>query len=197
MMGWANRRMRQTPRSRAGLVSEGRAAGSVIRVVNHNPLNFLCTTVLTVLAPGAHSPRSLRCSTVRAFVPTRYRNASAASSPPIPSSFASTFSTSSGRFGSCAGGGTVSSGGPERDPARSTETGNRMGIDMGNTFLFNSGLFPGPVVQRTLLRGATSAICELGLEGPAKDVPVVPSFWNEPQNRLPMGKAIRTGSCSL
>jgi hypothetical protein len=87
--------------------------------------------------------------------------------------------------------------GPERDPARSTETGNRMGIDMGNTFLFNSGLFPGPAVERTLWRGATSAICEVGLEGPVKDVAVAPPFRSEPQKRLPMGKAIRTGSCSL
>jgi hypothetical protein len=39
----------------------------LIRVVNHNPLSFLCTTA-------------------RDFVATRYRSASAASSPPFPSS---------------------------------------------------------------------------------------------------------------
>ncbi len=66
--------------------------------------------------PGgrAQRPRSLRCATVRDFVATRYRSASAASSPPTPSSSASTFSTSSGRFGSCCMAGKVSASRPQR-----------------------------------------------------------------------------------
>ena len=66
--------------------------------------------------PGgrAQRPRSLRCATVRDFVATRYRSASAASSPPTPSSSASTFSTSSGRFGSCCIAGRVSAKRPHR-----------------------------------------------------------------------------------
>ena len=61
-----------------------------------------------------YKPRSLRCVTVRDFVATRYRSASAASSPPTPSSSASTFSTSSGRFGSCCIAGKVSARRPHR-----------------------------------------------------------------------------------
>ncbi len=46
----------------------------------HNPLNFLSLTLL-------------------AFIATKYLSAPARSSPPTPSSSASTFNTSSGRFG--------------------------------------------------------------------------------------------------
>ncbi len=71
--------------------------------------------------------------------------------------------------------------------------GNTMGIDMGNTFVFILGLFPGHVVERTLMFGATSAVCKVGLEGPTQHVAVVPSFWDEPQERLQMDRAIRAG----
>ena len=54
------------------------------------------------------TPRSFRCVTARDFVATRHRSASAASSPPMPSSSASIFKTSSGRFGSCCNAGKVS-----------------------------------------------------------------------------------------
>ena len=63
--------------------------------------------------PSFHSPRNFRCAIVRDFVATRYRNASAASSPPTPSSSASTISTSSGRFGSCRSAGSVSISRPQ------------------------------------------------------------------------------------
>src|SRR4051794_20546875 len=74
--------------------------------------------------------------------------------------------------------------------------GNKAGIDMGNTFHFNSGLFHAHVVERTHRCGATLAVCEIGLEGPTKHVAVVSSFWNEPQERLQMDRAIRTGRTS-
>jgi hypothetical protein len=74
--------MQRTPRLRLGSMPGGIGARSLIRDVNHNPRNFLT-------------------SIVRDFVATRYRSASAASSPPTPSSSASTLSTSSGRLGSC------------------------------------------------------------------------------------------------
>lgn len=51
--------------------------------------------------PGHYAPRNFLWEIDRVFVATKYRRQSAASSPPTPSSSASTFSTSSGRFGSC------------------------------------------------------------------------------------------------
>jgi len=62
----------------------------------------------------AYSPRSFLCTIVLTFVATRYLSASAASSPPMPSSSASTFKTSSGRFGSCCNAGNVSTNRPHR-----------------------------------------------------------------------------------
>src|SRR5687767_5713555 len=53
-------------------------------------------------------PLNFLCITARDFVATKYLSASAASSPPIPSSSASTFNTSSGLFGSCCKAGNVS-----------------------------------------------------------------------------------------
>jgi len=60
--------------------------------------------------PGApaYTPRNFLWEIDRDFVATRYRSASAASSPPMPSSSASTFKRSSGRFGSCCSAGSVS-----------------------------------------------------------------------------------------
>ena len=66
------------------------------------------------LSFSPHSPRSRFCTIVRGLVPTIYRRASAASSPPTPSSSASTFNTSSGRFGSCCNIGNVSINRPHR-----------------------------------------------------------------------------------
>ena len=71
-----------------------------------------------------------------------------------------------------------------------------MGIDMGNTFSFICGFFHAHVVERTYLCGATSEVRKVGLEGPTKHVAVVPSFWNEPQERLQMDSTIRTGRTS-
>ena len=68
----------------------------------------------TMKSMRLHTPRNFRCVTTRAFVATRYRSASAQSSPPTPSSSASTFKTSSGRFGSCCNVGNVSTSRPQR-----------------------------------------------------------------------------------
>ena len=65
-----------------------------------------------ILSP--YSPRNRCISKIRVFVATRYRRQSAASSPPTPSSSASTFRTSSGRFGSCCSVGSVSISRPHR-----------------------------------------------------------------------------------
>jgi hypothetical protein len=53
------------------------------------------------LHPDIHTRRSFLWEISRTLVARRYRNQSAASSPPMPSSSTSTLSTSSGRFGSC------------------------------------------------------------------------------------------------
>jgi hypothetical protein len=78
-------------------------------------------------------------------------------------------------------------------PARSTEIGNTMGIDMGNSFHFTSRPFQGHVLERNLLCGATTAVCEVGFEGPTKHVAIVSSLWTESSERLQMEGAIRTG----
>ena len=74
--------------------------------------------------------------------------------------------------------------------------GNTTGIDMGNSFEFISRPFHTYVMERTFGGGATVAVCEVGLEGPTKHVAVVSAFWNEPQERLQVGGAIRAGRAS-
>jgi hypothetical protein len=54
-------------------------------------------------------------------------------------------------------------------------------------------MFHGYVVERTYFGGATAAVRKVGLEGPTKHVAVVSAFWNEPQERLQMEGALRTG----
>ena len=77
--------------------------------------------------------------------------------------------------------------------ARSTDIGNTMGIDMGNSFHFTSWPFQGHVLERNLLCGATTAVCEVGFEGPTKHVAIVSSLWTESSEWLQMEGAIRTG----
>ena len=62
----------------------------------------------------AQTPLNFRCVTDLARVATRYRSASTVSSPPTPSSSASTFNTSSGRCGSCCNAGRHSSNRAQR-----------------------------------------------------------------------------------
>jgi hypothetical protein len=59
-----------------------------------------------------------------------------------------------------------------------------MGIDMGNTFRFISGLFHGHVVERNGLCCATIAVCEDGFESPTKHVAVVSNVPIQSQERL-------------
>src|SRR5882762_2202704 len=75
--------------------------------------------------------------------------------------------------------------------ARGTDMGNRMGIDMGNTFRFICGLFHGHDVEKTLFCSATAAVREVGSEEPTKHVPFVSAFWNESQERLQVAAALR------
>jgi len=69
--------------------------------------------------------------------------------------------------------------------------GNRMRIDMGNSFDFISRPFRGRDVEHPYSGGATAAVCEVGVEGPTKHVAVVSVVWNQPQVRLQMETSLR------
>src|SRR5262249_49873717 len=75
--------------------------------------------------------------------------------------------------------------------ARGQDMGNKVGIDMGNTFDFISRPFWGRDVERLYSSGATDAVREVGFEGPTKHVAVVSVFWNQPQMRLQMEATLR------
>lgn len=109
------------PRRGPALLDKPRHLRSQPRILAPEPaqvlrvlLRHLHKLFQPVIHPLYYRPRNFRCATVRDFVATRYRSASAASSPPTPSSSASTFSTSSGRFGSCWRLGSVSTRRPHR-----------------------------------------------------------------------------------
>ena len=74
--------------------------------------------------------------------------------------------------------------------------GNKVGIDIGNTFQFISGPFWGRDLESLYSSGATDAVREVGFEGPTKHVAVVSVFWNQPQVRLQMGQALRAGGAA-
>ena len=75
--------------------------------------------------------------------------------------------------------------------ARGTDMGNRMGIDMGNSFHFICRPFRGRDMECSYSGGATAAVCEVGIEGPTKHVAVVSVVWHQPQVRLQMEASLR------
>src|SRR5580765_1601878 len=77
--------------------------------------------------------------------------------------------------------------------ARGQDMGNKVGIDMGNSFHFISRPFEGHVMEGPYSSGATAAVREVGLEGPTKHVAVVSVVSNQPQVRLQMEASFRTG----
>src|SRR2546428_6078966 len=76
--------------------------------------------------------------------------------------------------------------------ARGQDMGNKVGIDMGNSFHFISRPFEGHVMEGPYSSGATAAVREVGLEGPTKHVAVVSVVSNQPQVRLQMEASLRT-----
>src|SRR2546426_8444075 len=76
--------------------------------------------------------------------------------------------------------------------ARGQDMGNKVGIDMGNSFHFISRPFEGHVMEGPYSSGATAAVREVGLEGPTKHVAVVSVVSNQPQVRLQMEATLRT-----
>jgi hypothetical protein len=78
-------------------------------------------------------------------------------------------------------------------PARGTDMGNRVCIDMGNSFHFICGLLCGHVVQRNVFGNSAAAVCEVGFEGPTKHVAAVSVVWDQSQERLQMEAAFRAG----
>src|SRR5881394_3819592 len=71
--------------------------------------------------------------------------------------------------------------------------GNTMGIDMGYSFRFSSRPFQGHVMEDSLPGGATTAVREVGFEGPTKHVAVVSVVQVQPKERLQMEAALRAG----
>ena len=65
--------------------------------------------------------------------------------------------------------------------ARGTDMGNKMRIDMGNSFHFISRPFEGRDMERPYSGGATAGVCKVGFAGPTKHVAVVSVVWNQPQ----------------
>jgi hypothetical protein len=76
------------------------------------------------------------------------------------------------------------------------DMGNKAGIDMGNRFRFNLALFRGHDLEKDLMRNATVAVCEVGVPSPTQPQRTVPTIWIEPQSRLQMDQAFRTGRAS-
>ena len=66
--------------------------------------------------------------------------------------------------------------------ARSTDMGNTMSIDMGNTFTLIAPDLRGHV-KSTFGNSATAGVCEVGFEGPTKHVAFVSDVRIEPQER--------------
>jgi len=77
--------------------------------------------------------------------------------------------------------------------ARGKDMGNKVSIDMGNSFRFISRRFWGRDMEHLYSGGATDAVCEVGLEGPTEHVAVVPVFRYQSQVRLQMEAALRVG----
>src|SRR2546423_5318983 len=77
--------------------------------------------------------------------------------------------------------------------ARCKDMGNTMSIDMGNSFQFSSGAFHEHVVERNLLCSTAAGLCEIGFEGPQRDVAIVSDVQNQSQERLQMEGTLRAG----
>ena len=77
--------------------------------------------------------------------------------------------------------------------ARGHDMGNKVGIDMGNSFHFNSRPFVGHVMDDPFSSGAAIAVRKNGLEGPTRHVAVVSNISNQPQVRLQMEATLRRG----
>ena len=76
--------------------------------------------------------------------------------------------------------------------ARGQDMGNKVGIDMGNSFQFICGPFRGHVIEGPYSIHPTPAIREVGLEGPTKHGAIVSVVSHQPQMRLQMEASIRT-----
>jgi hypothetical protein len=66
------------------------------------------------------------------------------------------------------------------DPARSADMGDTTSIDMGSSFRFIFRRFHVHVVERNVLFGAATAVCEVGIERPTKHVAIVSVVRVEP-----------------
>src|SRR5215510_10084820 len=64
--------------------------------------------------------------------------------------------------------------------------GNKVGIDMGNSFHLSLGLFHGHDVEKVVLGSAAAGVCEVGVAGPRKHECSLPAIRVEPQNWLQM-----------
>jgi hypothetical protein len=109
----------------AGYMASAAGTAQVVKaIIRTQPIQSQCERHKLALGPipleQHHFARTRKALTLRqtyfvASSPPDSAGASAASSPPMPSSSAqSTFSTSSGRFGSCCNAGNVSSSRPHR-----------------------------------------------------------------------------------
>ena len=74
--------------------------------------------------------------------------------------------------------------------AAGTHMGNTLGIDMGNTFHFNLGLFFGHDVEKGGWRNAAASVCETGREGPKKHGGSVPGIRLESPGRYTSGRSV-------
>ena len=77
--------------------------------------------------------------------------------------------------------------------ARGQDMGNKVGIDMGNSFHVIFRPFWGHVMEGPYAGGATSGVREVGFESPTKHLAVVSRVSNQPQERLQMEAALRAG----
>jgi hypothetical protein len=68
--------------------------------------------------------------------------------------------------------------------AAAQDMGNKVGLDIGNSFHLNLAFFRGHDVEKTFLCNAAVAVCEVGCGGPTKRDPTLPPVRLQPEGGI-------------